>query len=269
MKPFALHKVSIVPLLLLLLPLLLHQCAAQQFPGGMPGGGPKHCPAYNKCSKNEEMVPKWPLKLTSTGCTKIGGGLAMSSSGKFDDTIIVPCCDQWNACVQICGSARSYCDTTIKKCFDTQCKSLKDKEQIELCESNASTKVLMLNLSDCRSFEKGQQDHCECMTKDKVAERRKTILEKFYKKYSPNDVSKATNLAAKATDAKKFAGLISKLIMKYPKAVTRMKDPGEEYMENMMKRQRSGEFDKAKKAADSAKEEDDEEEEDEGEKIEL
>jgi len=217
----------------------LGSCKSQQFDGF--NTGPKHCPVYNKCSKDEEAVPKWPMKLTSVGCSNLGGSMSMSSIGS-DDEIISPCCDQWNACIQICGSTRSFCDSSFDKCLKVKCDDIdNNEEKKKQCESNASTKKLLLSISDCRSFDAGQSNGCECVNKSKVEEKRKSIVRAFYKKYNSKDVDKADKLASKANTIAKFAGLFQKLIEKYPNAVKRVKDPKAKYMEDLLKSHEKGE----------------------------
>jgi len=235
---------------------------------GFGNGQPKQCPVYNRCEKDETPVPKWPMKLSSTGCNKLGGGgLSMSSVGKFDEAITSPCCDQWNACNQICGSVRSFCDTSFDKCLEAKCDEIKNKEDRDLCKSNASTKKLMLSLSDCKFFMDSQASGCECVKKSKADEKRKRIVTNFYKKYNPKEVDKAEKLAAKANDPKKFAGLFMKLIAKYPKAVKRIRDPQEIMMEELMRKHGGGQSaetpkpkPESEKSAEQPEEEDSEEE---------
>jgi hypothetical protein len=238
---------------------------------GFGGAGPKHCPPYNKCAKDEEPVPKWPMKLVSTGCNKLGGGLSMSSTGAFDEGVTAVCCDQWNACNQICGSTRTYCDSTFEKCLETKCAEITDAEERKLCTANSGTKKLLLSFSDCSSFEEGQNSGCECVKKSKVGEKRKRILTNFYKKYNPKESDKAEKLASKATDPKKFAGLLLKLAVKYPKSVKRMKDPQQKMMEDLLKKHEDGGSDSAPPKAETVTEEKDpsEEENSDEERIEL
>ncbi len=248
----------------LLIALSVTKSCTAQFDGGFGNGQPKQCTAFNRCEADETPVPRWPMKLHSTGCNKLGGGLSMSSVGKFDDSITSPCCDQWNACNQICGSVRSFCDSSFDKCLEAKCEEIKDKEEKDLCKSNASTKKLMLSLADCKYFVESQISGCECVKKSKVEEKRKRIVTNFYKKYNPKEVDKAEKLAAKANDPKKFAGLFMKLVAKYPKAVKRIRDPQEIMMEELMRKHGGGgnsaETPKPKTSDGEEEEEDSEEE---------
>lgn len=225
--------------LILLLVCTLQSCFSQFEQFG--GGGPKMCPPYNKCAKDEEPVPKWPMKLTSTGCTKLGGGVSMASIGQFNDGLHSGCCDNWNACNQICGALRAQCDAIFDKCLDAVCDKISDEEEKKMCTSNASTKKLLLQLSDCRFYQESQNAGCECVKKTDVEEKRKGLLTNFYKKYNPNEVNKVENLASKSNDVKKLATLLIKLAAKYPKSVKRIKDKQEIMMEELLKRQRESE----------------------------
>ena len=224
---------------------------------GFGGGGPKICPTYSKCKKDEEPVPKWPMKLTSTGCDKLGsgklgGGMSISSFGKFNDSLHSGCCDNWNACIQICGTFRAQCDAIFDKCMESTCdKITNEEEERKMCMSNAGTKKLLLQLSDCTSYSEAQEAGCECVKKTEVQEKRKGFLTKFYKKHNPTDVNKVDNLASKATDVKKFASLLLKLVVKYPKSVKRIKDPQEQMIEEMMRKQREPESKPSKKETET------------------
>lgn len=235
------------------------------------GGGPKICPTYSKCKKDEEPVPKWPLKLTSTGCNKLGGGISMSSVGQFNDALHSGCCDNWNACIQICGTFRAQCDAIFDKCMESSCDKITNGEEKQMCTSNAGTKKLLLQLSDCHSYSEAQDAGCECVKKTEVEEKRKSFLTNFYKKHNPTDISKVDNLASKATDVKKFASLLLKLVAKYPKSVKRIKDPQEQMIEELMRKQRESESkppEKESKTTETIVDSSDEDEEQE-ERIEL
>jgi hypothetical protein len=165
----------------------------------------------------------------------MGGGMTVMNQQNDNDAIIRPCCDNWNACYQTCGSTKSFCDEAVKKCMTSKCSVLKDAEEKKKCDEHVNIKNIMMQISDCRAFSEAQAKGCECVPTSKAAEKRKRVLLSFYKKFSPDGISKVDGLAAKANDSKKFAGLLTKLIEKHPKAVKVVQDPTQKYMEDLMK----------------------------------
>ncbi len=230
--------------------------------------GPKICPKYNKCAKDEEPVPKWPLKLTSTGCNGLtGNGISMSSFGKFDhDLYHGGCCDNWNACIQVCGTLRAQCDILFEKCLEDSCNGIVDEEKKKMCTGNIATKKLLLQFSDCSAYEQAQNAGCECVKKTGAQEKRRRLLTNFYKKYNPEEVNKVENLLSKADSGKKLASLLLKLVAKYPKSVKRVKDPKEAMMEELLKNQKASGSKPDSKATTTTEVSD---EDDEDERIEL
>ena len=69
--------------------------------GGLGGDAGSQCPAFS-CSKGYEPVQKRPLKFTSMGCSANSGLQMFSASAADDDEVIGSCCDQKNACFQVC-----------------------------------------------------------------------------------------------------------------------------------------------------------------------
>jgi len=234
-------------------------------------GGQKNCPEFKCRQKDETPVPQTPMKLTSTGCSSIGGGgISMMGGGGNDEKVIAPCCDLYHACNQICGTTKSFCDAGLEKCMDATCNAIKNDDAKKKCEGNVTTKKLMLQFSQCLDFNQGQQQSCKCVKKNVVDEKRKEVVRSFYKKFNPANVDKADSLAAKASDSNKLGGLLFKLVAKYPKAIRRVQDPKQKMMEDMMN---GGKFPDArgnggaKKPVVDAKNDDDDDESDE--RIEL
>lgn len=125
----------------------------------------------------------------------------------------------------------------------------------------------MIDLGGCQKYDQQQYQNCDCVSKEKVEEKRGAALRSFYKKYGADDAaSKVDGLVKKADTTSKFAGLFMKLIEKYSPdciAVKGHSDPMKEYMEKIK-------LDKEKE--DSQKESEDtgsDEEDEEHEKIEL
>ena len=220
--------------LILLISVLFTSEANDAF-DGIDGLGQKNCPPH-RCSKSHESIPKWPLKLTSSGCSQLGGGMAVMNQKDDQDSVIRTCCDRWNACFQTCGSTKSFCDEAVKKCMDSKCAEITDAEDKKKCDEHVNLKKILIQISDCRSFNEGQVKGCECVPSSEAPERRKKILFSFYKKFNPENSHKVDSLAAKANDSKKLAGLLTKLIDKYPEVVKSVEDPTQKYMEDLLKK---------------------------------
>merc|ERR1712194_544609 len=54
----------------------------------------------------------------------------------------------------------------------------------------------------------------------------KKVLTKFYEKYNKPGLTKVKGLLAKADTTSKFAGLLTKLVQKYPKSITKLDGGG-------------------------------------------
>jgi len=232
--------------------------------------GQKNCAVF-QCPKDENPVPKSPLELQSSGCSSIGGGgLSMNFNGNANsgEMEISSCCDSFHACNQICGTTKSFCEDSFTKCMDAKCKMSSQKDE---CTKAASTKKLMLQLSNCNDFNEGQKKSCTCVKTDDADAKRKEVIEDFYQTYNPSQMSKVDGLAAKATDTNKLAGLLTKLVTKYgSKAIKKVKDSRENLMEDMMNgRGPNGIPGMGRKAFDADRFENDQEEAEEEEMIEL
>jgi len=197
-------------------------------------GQNQNCRSFT-CPGDEEPVPKSLLSISSHGCSDMGGGLSMMSSGKFDESTLEPCCDKWGACYKICGTTKIYCDNELKTCMKDTCEKIEDEDKKKTCQSNASTKELLLSLSQCSTFDMGQQASCQCVSKSKTNMKRKTVLKEFYGKYSPENVKKVDGLLEKSSDVRKFAGLLFKLVSKYPKVIKKVGDPMQAKYDDLLK----------------------------------
>jgi hypothetical protein len=71
-------------------------------------GKARMCKPYS-CPTDLEPVPKWPLQLTSTGCSSMGGMQVFATINTEEDPMRI-CCDLRNACLQTCGSIKTFCD---------------------------------------------------------------------------------------------------------------------------------------------------------------
>ena len=160
----------------------------------------------------------------------------MLNPGKDSHSKTEPCCDQRHACYQTCGMLKTICDEQFLKCSEETCATIPDKEEREECEKASSIQLLMVKFDQsCQRYDQAQYTHCECVEKSKAADKRERVLRSFYKKFNPGSVDKADGLAKKVDNSVKMAGLLMKLVIKYPAAVKKMKDPQQEYIENLMR----------------------------------
>ncbi len=147
----------------------------------------------------------------------------------------------------------------------------------------------MLSLSQCHDFTRYQNANCECVKSDNndsntATSKRTNVLQSFYDTYVTDKSKRPTpekiaSLMSKATDGKKFAGLIYKLVEKYyvnnkKNMIKRVKDPQQRMMEDLLNRRDgdvgAGESGSTKKKQQQQQEmEDVEEEDDSDERIEL
>jgi secretory phospholipase A2 len=189
-------------------------------------GGNKACPPF-RCSGGYTPTPKSRLKFESTGCSSMGAGIVMST-GQEEEKAFAPCCDQWHACYQICGMAKKTCDDEFKTCSDELCGDDED------CTKSAGISAMMTRMQGCQKYDQAQYQACECVLKDKAAEKREAAIRYFYKKHAPESVGKAGELAKKASTSSKMAGLLRKLLKKYPKSIQKIEDPQQERMRKIM-----------------------------------
>jgi len=196
------------------------------------GGEPKFCPPF-RCKKDEEPVPKWPLKLESTGCSGMGG-MQIFSPGANADTPQESCCDLRHACIQTCGSSKAACDKEFLACGITACETLTGEEK-KTCVSSSSMNQILVQLDTCQRYDAAQYSNCECVPEKEAANRRERVLRAFYKKFNPDAVDKVPGLAAKADTPAKMVGLLLKLYKKYPTVIKKVKDAQQEAMDKLMK----------------------------------
>lgn len=215
--------------------LLLAVAAVAQFDDMGFGGAPRSCPAF-RCGAGKEPVPKRPMRLESTGCSNMGGGMQMFSAKEAEEDATRPCCDLRNACYGICGSTRASCDDAFEKCTTRTCAAIADDDASAACDSQAKMNNLMASLSDCKQFDAAQRRACDCVATDRAPARRGQSVADFYKAHDAAGVAKAAGLAAKADNARKLATLLAKLVAKFPAAVKKVADERSAWLEDLMKK---------------------------------
>lgn len=219
--------------------LSLSLCSEARYPGGPGYDDMSNCAEF-KCKNDDETpVPKSPLDyLSSSGCNGIGGGGFSMMGGDRDmevNKVLGPCCDMFHACLQMCGTKKQFCVRNASNCMESNCQSVVNPKIKKQCLSEFETKKVMFNFSGCTDFDLAQKMNCECVKMDSADEKRASVVQSFYTKYNPKNVEKASALAAKATDKNKLAGLLYKLVAKYPKAIRVSKNDKQQQMEDLLK----------------------------------
>lgn len=183
----------------------------------------QNCPNF-RCSSGYSPAPKSRPKFESTGCSSMGGGAVMMNPGDITGKNVgkpyESCCHQWHACYQICGVSKKTCDTTFETCAKEACGDGDEK-----CNKDIELNNMMMKLGGCTKFDQAQYQACECASSNQLAQKREAAIRYFYKKFAPENVEKAKELAAKADTASKMAGLFRKLLLKYPDAIVKKEDP--------------------------------------------
>eukprot|EP00980_Cylindrotheca_fusiformis_P001893 scaffold431_cov103-Cylindrotheca_fusiformis.AAC.12 len=209
------------------------------------GQDPKQCPPFQcrrKKKEEQEPVPKWPIQLKSPGCSQGGAIMKMKTDEDEDEEedVLLSCCDQRNACLQTCGSLTVVCEQAFMACGEQTCAAIDDGSN---CTRSLQLQKLLHTISPtyCDDYYRAQKQNCQCVSTENAPQARMEFLTKFYDKYDDNNDSKeieqkAKSLATKADTSRKMSTLVGKLIMKYyPETITRIKDPQQERMEQMMK----------------------------------
>lgn len=192
----------------------------------------KSCPTF-RCSKGFTPVPKLKLRLESTGCGGMGSGMiAFSPSANANDdgnTLLESCCDQLHACYQICGISKTTCDETFQTCSKEACS---DDEE---CKKSSSIYSMLLSLGGCKTFDQTQYASCDCASTGQVAQRREKFIQDFYKRHAPDHIDKYKKLVEKADTTTKMAGLMQKLIAKYPSCIKKVENPNKAIYDELRK----------------------------------
>jgi hypothetical protein len=155
------------------------------------------------------------------------------------------CCDQRNACLQTCGSVKTICDEDFMKCTVDVCTNQEEagtgggggEDESESAKCTQSSKIyeLMITMEGCRQYDAEQHSHCDCVKEEEAPKRRRDLLRKFYKKFSPESLTKVDGLSERADSPRKMATLLAKLVKKYPNAILKTNDPMQEMMEKLMR----------------------------------
>ena len=162
--------------------------------------------------------------------------MMLKPTGNQEDSPTDICCDQRIACLQTCGSVKMVCDEEFFKCTRDKCKESSGGDRSKEGECNQQMEIyqLMINLN-CQTYDDAQKSACECVDEDEVEGKRLAVITSFYETHSPESVDKAAGLVKKADTSKKMAGLLTKLIKKYPDSITKVKDESQAMYDKIVK----------------------------------
>jgi hypothetical protein len=207
----------------LILSFFVSTSTAQDDPTGF-GAEPAKC-VYHACEDGYQPVPKLPLNFTSSGCNSIGGisAFRMDANGRVEPGIA--CCHMRAACYQICGMEKSKCDDFFKKCNESICDAIENKELREKCTTSTSMHNMLAGMMGCGPYEHQQHNNCGCMEESKAPAWNKKVIHEFYARFAREHLHKAENLGSKAKTTSDTSNLLLKLIQKYPKSIKKIADP--------------------------------------------
>lgn len=178
------------------------------------------CSAHNKCPDGRHSAQLMPIKVESAGCHTILGE-------DSPDSMTTKCCDTWNVCHQICGSTRSHCDAMFGQCLDKKCDAQDDQNA---CMEDAINMRKTVADIGCDLFDKAQDQHCECVKKDRHAMTPYSVIAHFYRTYDRTQQSKINGLVAEAEKSNEaYVSIVTNLhVHDYPhKKITKRVHPND------------------------------------------
>ncbi len=218
-----------------------HLAAAQSEYENLFNGGGQACPRYQCPSQG--LVPVGRTnQYFSSGCGGMSNSFSMMrGQGRSTYKALEPCCNVRSACFSVCGSSSQACNKAFKACATKACTGLDGEEETE-CKTSKNLLQISLSFGGCDDFNAKQKEACKCVQEDRVERRHRSELEAFYKKHNPDKVSSAAKLAKAIQSPAKWAKLMTKLLAKYPTAVTIRKSQSQILFEDLQRRANSGEF---------------------------
>ena len=149
--------------------------------------------------------------VTSNGCT---GADFIELDGEEDFT---SCCDEHDACYQICGLNKKKCDHKFWECMEHLCESVFPENK--KCKKAANIYYLGTSTLGNSFYEDAQSDHCMCVESDKVTGHYKVLIDKFYTKHAPKSKSKFDWSKYEHFSSAKFYLLYNTLHEKYSSSI--------------------------------------------------
>lgn len=78
----------------------------------------------------------------------MGGGSEIVSSGP-NTPVLGLCCALQQACLQICGNTKTYCDEQFSNCNNEVCGSLEEEEEKSKCQKASILYKAMVKVGQC------------------------------------------------------------------------------------------------------------------------
>jgi hypothetical protein len=152
---------------------------------------------------------KFPI--TSNGCTGTG---FIELEGEEDFT---SCCDEHDACYQVCGMTKKRCDMKFWECLEHMCETVFTTNK--QCRSAANIYYIATRTLGREFYEDAQSEHCQCVENEKVSEHYRDLISDFYGTYAPKSKSKFNWSKYADFSWPKLAALFNTLHEKYNKAI--------------------------------------------------
>jgi len=191
---------------------------------GYGGGGDGAQPGYGdlqegyggkdaakpQCPPGQTGVTKQGYQAYGNGCGT--AGIKVSSEFDFED-----CCTYTHdVCYVTCGMPKSKCESLFGDCMKDYCKK-NHPDRLPDCNSNGQMYTMGTTLMGGKYYKEGQDEACDCVPDAEAPARQKEELQSFYKKWQPDQISKADSLYKKYKD--NFPRLRMMLNQKYKHSV--------------------------------------------------
>lgn len=183
--------------------------------------------AFQECPTNQVHVQN-SRSVISNGCSKPS---FIKVDGEEDFT---KCCDLHDACYEMCGSEKTYCDEDFKACMRKMCSTV--YFQNGKCDSAADAYAIGTMMFGHSGHLASQESHCECIDSTDSVDHYKNLIEKFYRIHNPDKIDAVGPIVDKALSKQKsFSnGVVTKLYKlyydlhkKYPAAIQHSKGSDE------------------------------------------
>ena len=165
---------------------------------------PVHCTVGMTPAQN-----KFPI--TSNGCTGTG---FIDLVGEEDFTT---CCDEHDACYQVCGMTKKRCDIKFWDCLEHMCTTVFTTNKD--CRSAANIYYIATRTLGREFYEDAQSEHCQCLEHEKISDHYRDLISDFYDTYAPKSKSKFDWSKYEFFSWPKLAALYNTLHEKYQKAI--------------------------------------------------
>lgn len=152
-----------------------------------------------------------PRPVTSNGCT---GADFIELDGEEDFT---SCCDEHDACYQVCGMSKKKCDHKFWECMEHMCLTVFPENK--KCKKAANIYYLGTSTLGNAFYEDAQSDHCMCISDTEVTGHYRNLIGQFYDKHAPKSKNKFDWSKYEHFSASKFYMLYNTLHEKYQSSI--------------------------------------------------